>query len=153
LEDHVLAIVGPFLLNSPISFIAERDLNKEDADEYVEKGTGYYSGNAASGLGYLTTSVAEDKSWADIQPFQNYFGISEGTADDLNMIFGLREGIFEKFLEPYLGQDANFGIMNVGRPKSSGNIRLRSNNPEDKPLIDPKYYDHPDDVTMQVEGK
>ena len=39
------------------------------------------------------------------------------------------------------------------RPKSRGWIRLRSSDPTEHPLIDPKYYSHPDDVKVMLEGK
>ena len=38
------------------------------------------------------------------------------------------------------------------RPKSRGKIWLQSSNPLDFPLIDPKYYSHPDDVKTMVAG-
>lgn len=46
--------------------------------------------------------------------------------------------------------DANFVAPNVGRPKSRGTIRLASKNIEDKPIIDPNFYSHPDDMKVQV---
>ncbi len=38
------------------------------------------------------------------------------------------------------------------RPKSRGTVRLRSAKPEDTPLIDPNFLDHPDDLNKSVEG-
>lgn len=38
------------------------------------------------------------------------------------------------------------------RPSSRGTIRLRSSDPRDDPLIDPKYLSHPDDVVKVVEA-
>ncbi|KAG0430590.1 hypothetical protein HPB47_022558 [Ixodes persulcatus] len=40
----------------------------------------------------------------------------------------------------------------VQRPKSRGVLRLRSVNPEEPPLIDPRYLSHPDDVKVIVQG-
>ncbi len=39
------------------------------------------------------------------------------------------------------------------RPKSRGNIRLRSADPEDYPVISPNYLTHFDDLKTLVEGK
>lgn len=38
------------------------------------------------------------------------------------------------------------------QPKSRGQIRLASDNPLDKPLIDPNYLSHPDDIAVLREG-
>jgi len=37
-------------------------------------------------------------------------------------------------------------------PKSRGEIKLRSNNPKDLAMIDPRYLEHPDDQKVMVEG-
>ena len=39
------------------------------------------------------------------------------------------------------------------RPKSVGNIRLRSRNPFHYPLINAGYFTHPEDIKVLVEGK
>ena len=38
------------------------------------------------------------------------------------------------------------------RPKSRGTVRLRSADPQDLPLVDPNFLDHPDDLKTSVEG-
>ena len=38
------------------------------------------------------------------------------------------------------------------RPKSRGNLTLRSSDPFDSPVINPGYMTHPDDVALQIEG-
>jgi choline dehydrogenase len=38
------------------------------------------------------------------------------------------------------------------RPSSRGQVRLRSADPLDPPLIDPGYLTHPDDLALQIEG-
>ncbi|XP_070539484.1 alcohol dehydrogenase [acceptor]-like [Ptychodera flava] len=37
-------------------------------------------------------------------------------------------------------------------PKSTGNLKLRSRNPLDHPMIDPCYLEDPDDVTSMIKG-
>ena len=38
------------------------------------------------------------------------------------------------------------------RPRSRGQVRLRSADPLDCPIIDPNYLTHPDDLALQIEG-
>ncbi|MBD9455010.1 MULTISPECIES: GMC family oxidoreductase N-terminal domain-containing protein [unclassified Rhizobium] len=40
----------------------------------------------------------------------------------------------------------------VLRPQSRGEVRLRSTNPADDPVIDPKYLSHPDDMRLSIKG-
>lgn len=40
----------------------------------------------------------------------------------------------------------------VIQPKSRGSVRLRSANPEDLPVIDPRYLAEPEDMALQVEA-
>lgn len=50
-------------------------------------------------------------------------------------------------------QTASFSIDPVLlRPKSRGYLKLRSRNPYDHPLIDPRYLSHPHDVATIVEA-
>jgi len=41
----------------------------------------------------------------------------------------------------------------VVKPKSRGEVRLRSGNPADKPLISPNLLKHPDDMAAMIEGQ
>ena len=37
-------------------------------------------------------------------------------------------------------------------PESKGTVRLASNKPSDRPLIDPHYLEHPQDVSVMLDG-
>ena len=41
----------------------------------------------------------------------------------------------------------------VSHPASSGQLRLRSNKPSDRPLIQPNYLKERQDIKIMVEGK
>jgi hypothetical protein len=40
LQDHVVSVVGPFIVNETVSFVADRDISRESMNEYRENGTG-----------------------------------------------------------------------------------------------------------------
>ncbi|NJM40032.1 MAG: choline oxidase, partial [Anaerolineae bacterium] len=75
---------------------------------------------------------------------------------DLMIHFG-SEGYYVN-MDTYLravADDHQFCMTpNTARPRSEGFIRLRSNDPCDKPIIDPRYYTDPEgaDVRTVVEG-
>lgn len=50
LQDHVVSLAGPFILNDSVSFIADRDLSVGAAGEYVVNQTGTYVPSMASEL-------------------------------------------------------------------------------------------------------
>ena len=43
--------------------------------------------------------------------------------------------------------------MYLLRPKSRGGVFLRSKDPYDRPVIDPNYLSHPDDIQDLVNGE
>lgn len=69
---------------------------------------------------------------------------------DLQFHFGQGSGIEAGVASmPQGGVTLNVAYM---RPKSRGTVRLRSANPEDAPLIDPNYWQDPEDRRRHIEG-
>jgi choline dehydrogenase-like flavoprotein len=79
-------------------------------------------------------------------------GVHKTLADEFTYILGLRPGLLQKYYGPHVGKDANFVLAMLGKSKSVGEIRLASASPWDKPIIDPKYFSHPDDIKAMIEG-
>lgn len=46
----------------------------------------------------------------------------------------------------------SFFFTQTKRPKSSGRVTLRSKNPLHKPVIEPNYFAHRDDIDVLIEG-
>lgn len=70
-----------------------------------------------------------------------------------SIAFLLDRQVYEKYFLPYRNQSSFSLAPMVMRPKSRGFVKLRSSNPDDAPLIDPRYYSHPDDLKVIVEGE
>lgn len=54
-----------------------------------------------------------------------------------------------------LGREPTHGVTFTAcvlQPKSRGSVRLRSADPLDLPLVDPRYLDHADDMRLQVDA-
>lgn len=67
-------------------------------------------------------------------------------------IFNIKRNVWRKFYGPYAGRHSFTIRPALLRPKSRGTIKLNSTDPYSHPLIDPKYYSHPDDLEAMVQG-
>lgn len=151
LQDHVLVTLGPFLLNAPVSFLFERDLTFNSVLEYEANGTGPISSNIISGIGLFSTAGA-DPNWPNIMLHMADLGVRHGASEDLTLTFGLKPSVLLEYLAPYTKLDANFVLINLSRPKSTGVVELNSSDPFIHPKIDPRYFSHPNDMKAVVEG-
>lgn len=76
--------------------------------------------------------------------------VSKDDPCDLQFHFGQGSGIEAGVASmPQGGVTLNVAYM---RPKSRGTVRLRSANPEDAPLIDPNYWQDPEDRQRHIQG-
>ena len=91
--------------------------------------------------------------WPDIQMYFLVTSAFSGYADGVSWMFKLDPKHFESFMQPLLGKNTVGMAPVLVRPKSQGEIRLRSKDPFEKPIIDPRYLEHPADVQAFIEGK
>ncbi|KAG8156258.1 hypothetical protein JTE90_000194 [Oedothorax gibbosus] len=54
---------------------------------------------------------------------------------------------------PYKDSTVVLLLSQLVHPKSRGTVKLNSTDPYDPPLIDPNYYEDPQDLKDMVEGK
>ncbi|ODM88054.1 Glucose dehydrogenase [FAD, quinone] [Orchesella cincta] len=152
LQDHVTTIVGPFLKSPGVN--PNRDLTVQAATEFLKSGTGLLAApGALTGQGFIKSPVAQP-DYADIQMVHASASLYPKLPKDLNKMFGPRVDILENWFDPYHKQnvDARFGLLILGRPKSVGELRMASRNPDDNPIMDLQYLRHPDDVEALLFG-
>lgn len=147
----MLVTLGPFLLNAPISFLFERDFTFNSILEYEVNRTGPISSNIVSGIGLFSTAGA-DPNWPNIMLHMADLGVRHGASEDLVITFGLKPSAYLEYLAPYTKLDANFVLINLSRPKSTGVVELKSSDPFMHPKIDPRYFSDPNDMTSMVEA-
>jgi choline dehydrogenase-like flavoprotein len=103
-------------------------------------------------FGFIKTKMTNrTDDWPDFQIHLLPQFASSGTIL-MRGILDLTDEYVNEFLMPYTNSDSIVMLPVMLRPKSRGTVRLRSPNPLDSPLIDPKYYTHPDDVKSMVEA-
>jgi choline dehydrogenase-like flavoprotein len=157
LQDHGITTVYPILINKPISFIIERNMTVGAFMDYLTQGTNAFSGAAAvSSQIFLSSSFVNKKltgDWPDLQMFVIPVGASDAFADAWTKGFNYREGFIKEIIGPHGGKDGfQVGIC-LARPKTNtGEITLQDKNPFSDPLMDPKYFDNPDDAKILIEG-
>lgn len=105
------------------------------------------------GLGFIKTRYA---NYSDDYPDFEIHLITGGPSSDDGQTFrrvqGFSREMWEKVYKPYLAHDAFSLYPVLLRPKSRGFVKLRTTNPYDPPIIDPRYLTHPDDILAVVDA-
>lgn len=65
---------------------------------------------------------------------------------------GLRQEVYDKYFLPHRDLPGFMIGPMLNRLKSRGTITLQTTDPYDHPIIDPKYFSHPDDLLVATEA-
>ncbi len=96
-----------------------------------------------------TTQAPSTSILAEAGLFARSAGLNDGFAADMQFFFNP----FFPLQTAALGASPLMAIaVQACRPRSRGRIALRSADPLDAPLIDPRYMTHPYDLSLQIEG-
>lgn len=66
------------------------------------------------------------------------------------LVVGLTDEFYTNMFEKIVYKDAYTILPLLMRPKSKGEILLKSSNPYDAPMIYPNYFDNPEDLKTLV---
>jgi choline dehydrogenase-like flavoprotein len=107
--------------------------------------TAFISSSRAKRLG--------EEKWPDLQWVMLGTSVYNNYGKDSEHSFNVKPGLLQKFYEYGKGTDS-FQIINIlNRPLTRGEVRLKSSNPTDPPLMDPKYLENYEDVKSLIESK
>lgn len=154
LIDHVSTGSDLVLLNSSLVLSLSNLANPKTFFEYVLSGTGLLSHGGCEATGLLHTRYSDPESQPpDIQ----LLILPAGTTFDEGTVLRHNMGLKDKVWNEYFNRktDAHIAVtilVILLHPWSHGDIKLKSRNPFDPPLIDPKYLSDPRDVEILVEG-
>ncbi|UYV79114.1 hypothetical protein LAZ67_17001155 [Cordylochernes scorpioides] len=152
LQDHVGFVGIPFTINISLPS-TYRSLVSTINEFLLDPGKGPLSMISVEGVGFVNTPLAnQTDDWPDVQFILLPGSPSMDPENTARKMTGLTDEIYNEVYKPYEGQSSFMISVFLMRPKSRGTIRLKSTNPYDHPLIDPKYFHDPDDLTRVVEG-
>jgi choline dehydrogenase len=127
LQDHLVAGLAPAAREGTL-YGAERI---GELATYLVSRRGMLTSNVAEAYGFVRTDVADRTGAPDALP-------------DIEIIFAAAPYVGEGLI-PLPAEGLTVGAILL-RPRSRGTIRLRSADPADKPVIDPRYLSDPDGI-------
>ncbi|KAH1018844.1 hypothetical protein HUJ05_006535 [Dendroctonus ponderosae] len=146
LQDHI-AVPVTFVIDHPISLVINRLVNLNTAIRYAVKEDGPLTSSIGlETVGFIPTKYAnQSDDWPDME----FMILSTTIAADGGTQVKRAHGVSDEFYnEVYsdINYKDTFGIFPMMlRPKSRGEIKLRSKNPLDYPLLYHNYLTHPHD--------
>ena len=154
LQDHVALGGLTFMVNEEVSIVENRFHSMSTVLEYAVLGQGPLTiMGGVEGLAFVNTKYANA---SDDFPDIEFHFVSGSTNSDggsqLRKAHGLTDMFYKKVFEPINNMDSWSIIPMLLRPRSTGSIRLRSNNPFDYPYIYPNYFKDDFDMKTLIEG-
>ncbi|XP_022699478.1 glucose dehydrogenase [FAD, quinone]-like isoform X2 [Varroa jacobsoni] len=153
LHDHIGAAGLSFQINQTLSVVRKRvGLDKVIQYIFAKDGPLTLLGGV-EGVGFLKTKYNNDTGdWPDAE----IHFISSSPAGDggstIKKVMGISDKFFERVYRPYLNLDSFTLYPVLLRPRSRGYVKLRSSDPDDPPLINPRYLTKNEDVLTLVEA-
>lgn len=137
-------------------------LNSEPANEkqfldvlykYVNNEYGSSGNGVFDIIGFFNTLNRSDP-YPDIQTHYNLFKRGENILLPryLEELMGYEDGLVKSIIKANQDSDVLFALSILLNPKSAGEIRLRSADPFDHPIIDANYLSNEDDLKTLVRG-
>lgn len=154
LQDHIYPAGVHFTVDAEVSVIQNRVFNFANIVKWSSLGEGPLTIlGGVEGLGFIKTRYTnKSEDWPDAEiHFLSGSPVSDG-GQTFRKTMALTDELWEKVYTPYLFRDTFSMYPVLLRPKSRGYIKLRSTNPYDQPIIDPKYLTHPDDILVMVDS-
>lgn len=154
LQDHVGLGGLTFVVDEPVTFTKSRFQTPAVAMEYILKERGPMTMHGVEGVAFVNTKYATDPSglWPDVQYHFAPSSINSDGGEQIRKILNLRDAVYNTVYKPLQKSETWTILPLLLRPKSTGWVRLASNKPFDKPIIEPNYFAHREDINVLVEG-
>ncbi|XP_076333084.1 glucose dehydrogenase [FAD, quinone]-like [Tachypleus tridentatus] len=154
LQDHIYPGVLAYLVDYPVSAVQSRIFTAENIFRYFAFSDGPLTLlGGVEGLGFIKTKYANSSD--DFPDVEVHF-LSGSYGADAGHVFrgsqGINDELWQKVYLEFLEKDSFSLFPVLLRPRSRGFIKLRSSNPYDPPIIDPRYLTDERDVFTMVDS-
>ncbi|XP_036145891.1 glucose dehydrogenase [FAD, quinone] isoform X2 [Monomorium pharaonis] len=152
LMDHILTGFGLITLNTSLGLNLFEIFNPVSAYNYFFFGEGPWTSSGIEVLGTFHSSLHTNETIPDLQLMILPFSASTDNGFITKGAMGISDEIYNEYFAPLSYQNTITIAPVLLHPKSSGELRLQSNNAFQEPLIDPKYLSNEDDIDTLIEG-
>nr|XP_045611163.1 glucose dehydrogenase [FAD, quinone]-like [Procambarus clarkii] len=152
LQDH-LGVYGLTWTTQSTSPTMDNAFSLQAFSQYIHHRKGPWTkplGEYASA--FLKVTEGGDPYYPDVQLYLSPAVFNMDLGFFIPHIYNFQKTKYMEYARPLSGKQGFTIIMYLMRPKSRGGIFLRSKHPNDLPLIDPNYLDHPQDLKTLVNG-
>lgn len=143
-------------MNDTVSYHPDRDLTISVFLDYWLRGKGPLNTVGSDASGFISSTRAVkfgEKHWPDIQLITTGYAISDSLEKGFEKAFNFKPNVLQNYYEKAKGKDSFHIIPILNRPLTRGEILLKSTDPSEHPLIDPKYFDDESDLKTFAESK
>ncbi|XP_054282802.1 glucose dehydrogenase [FAD, quinone]-like [Macrosteles quadrilineatus] len=150
LQDHVATGLDLVVTNqsSPLSW--QTVVNPWNPISYL-LGQGPMTHPGCEVVGMVNTLGRTDEL-PDLQFMALPGGLSSDAGVVLKRVMGITDKLWREYFAELVGTPVATLLPTVLHPHSRGCIKLRSKNPNDPPVIDPRYLSDPRDVQVLIRG-
>lgn len=153
LQDHVGLGGLTFVVEEPVSFKKSRFQSAPIAMEYILNERGPMTFPGIEGVAFVNTKYADPSGkWPDIQFHFAPSSVQSDGGENIRKILNLRDGVYNTVYKPLVNAETWTILPLLLRPKSTGWVRLKNNNPLEPPVLEPNYFAHQEDIDVLVEG-
>lgn len=153
LQDHIYPAL-PFTVDRKITLVQRRVVTLPNLVSYLALGRGPLTAlGGVEGLGFIKTKFTnQTDDWPDFQIHMLTGSLTSDDGQTFRRVQGVTKELYEQVYVPYQSFDTFSMYPVLLRPKSRGYVKLRSSNPHDPPIINPRYLTHPDDIHAMVDA-
>jgi choline dehydrogenase-like flavoprotein len=149
LQDHYGSSLS-FTVNKNIAINFKRDMNFMEILKYFLYSEGLLSQSQIDSIAFINTNN-NSINVPNVRLLLQSFSFASDNGVMIKKLFAINDNLWKYF--KHHTNDETFTIAShLLHPKSRGTIELRSSDPYDYPIINPKYFSDPEDMKTIVEA-